>query len=171
MKVAWFLDGLKAEDGSTVSIAKSAMFSDSAYWEDLNKVIGRLTMDIAGTIANRKAANFSKHGGKKPKFNVGEVGVDDSSKPSKKPAGIDLSDPTKWFEKDDYAKLPPEWRKYCNKQRYLSIQKKEEQKNNKDPTDDAKNDAKNFNRNRNKWANKYIKEVIAKQSAELEAKL
>ena len=91
LKVAWFLDGLKAEDGSTVSISKSAMFSDSAYSEDLNKVIGRLTMDIAGNKANRRAANYNKHGGKKQKFNVSEVGVDDPSppsKPSKKPLAL-----------------------------------------------------------------------------------
>ena len=105
--------GLKAEDGSTVSISKSAMFSDSAYSEDLNKVIGRLTMDIAGNKANRKAANYNKRGGKKQKFNVSEIGVDDPSppsKPSKKPPGVDVSDLSKWFEKEDYAKLPPEWR-------------------------------------------------------------
>ena len=62
LKVAWFLDGLKAEDGSTVSISKSAMFSDPAYLEDINKVISRLTMDIAGTKANRRSGNYTKNG-------------------------------------------------------------------------------------------------------------
>ena len=57
LKVALFLDGLNAENGSTVSISKSAMFSDPAYSEDINKVISRLTMDIAGTKANRRSGN------------------------------------------------------------------------------------------------------------------
>ena len=75
-----FLLGLKAEDGSTVSISKSAMFSDESYADDLNKVIGRLTMDIAGNKGNQKTGNFNNHGNKKPKYNVSEVGVDDTGK-------------------------------------------------------------------------------------------
>ena len=55
LKVTWFLDGLKAEDGSTVSISKSAMFSDSSYAEDLNKIISRVTMDIAGNKAKNRS--------------------------------------------------------------------------------------------------------------------
>ena len=89
--MAWFLDGLKAEDGSTVSTSKSAMFSEPAYSEDLNKVISRLTMDIAGNKANRRSGNCNKHGGKKQKYSVNEVGIDDSSppsKPSKNPPGV-----------------------------------------------------------------------------------
>jgi len=166
LKVTMFLLGLKAEDGSTVSISKSAMFSDDSYAHNLNKVIGRLTMDIAGTKANRKTANYNKNGNKKPKFNVSEVEVD-SGKPSKKPPGIDVSDPTRWFEKDEYAKLPPEWRKYCAKRRYQMNQKKKEEKKKNPDADDAKNDTNKANRNRNKRDRKYINEVIAKQSAEL----
>lgn len=74
MKVAWFLDGLKAEDGSTVLISKSAIFSDSAYSNDLNKVIVRITMDIAGNKANRRADNFPKNGEKMRRYGVSEVG-------------------------------------------------------------------------------------------------
>ena len=174
LKVAWFLDGLKAEDGSTVSISKSAMFSNAAYSEDLNKVIARLTLDIAGNKANRKAANYHKHNGKKPRFNVSEIGVDDPSppkKPSKNPPGVDVSDPTKWFEKDDFAKLTPEWRKYCAYKRYEAKQKKiGKQKNDNVPNTDEKKVGKNNKSNRNKKNNKYIREVIAKQTAELEAK-
>ena len=47
LKMAWCLDGLKAEDGSTVSTSKSAMISEPAYSEFLNKAISRLTMDIS----------------------------------------------------------------------------------------------------------------------------
>ena len=107
LKVAWFLDGLNAEDGSTVPYSKSAMFSDLAYLEDINKVISRLTMDITGTKANRRSGNYLKNGGKKPKYSVNEVGTYDlspPSKPSKKPPSVDVSDPTKWLEREDIAK-------------------------------------------------------------------
>ena len=102
LKEPWFLDGLNAEDGSTVSTSKSAMFSEPAYSEDLNEVISRLTMDIVGNNANRRSGNYNKHGVKKQKYSVSEVGIDDSSppsKPSKNPPGVDVSDPTKWFVK------------------------------------------------------------------------
>ena len=61
MKVAWLLDGLKAEDGSTVSISKVAMFSDSIYSKYLNKVIARLSINIAGNKANRKSVITGKN--------------------------------------------------------------------------------------------------------------
>ena len=64
LKVTWFLDGLKAEDGSTVSISKSAMFSDSTYSEDLDKVISRLSLGISGNKANIRFGNYLKNGGK-----------------------------------------------------------------------------------------------------------
>ena len=170
--MAWFLDGLKAEDGSTVSISKSAMFGDSAYSEDINKVIGRLTMDIAGNKANRRAGNYNKYGrGKKPKYSVNKVETakpNVPSKPSRNPPGIDVSGPTKWFDKDDFHRLPPEWKRYCSHKRYEAYQKKKKA-DGKD-SDEKKGTGKNNNRNRNKRTNKYIKEVIAKQSAELEAK-
>ena len=67
MKIEWFLDGLKTENGLTVSISMSVMFSVSSYSNDLNKVIARLTMDIAGNIANKRTSNFMKNGGKKLK--------------------------------------------------------------------------------------------------------
>ena len=63
--VVYFLDGLKVEDCSTVSISKSAMFSGSSYSEDLNRVISRHTMDIAGNKANRRSGNYLKNGGHK----------------------------------------------------------------------------------------------------------
>ena len=173
LKVACFLDGLKAEDGSTASISKSAIFSDPVYSEDLNKVISRLSMDIAGNKANRRSGNYSKNGnnGKKMKYSVYEVGIDGSkppSKPSRNPSGVDVSDPTKWFEKEDFAKLSPEWKKYCNHMRYEAKKKKSLKAEDND-TNEKKVD-KNNRSNRNKRNNKYIKEVVAKQTAKLEAK-
>ena len=153
-------------------ISKSAMFSDSAYSEDLNKIISWLTMDIAGNKANRRSGNYNKQNGKKQKFIVSEVGVDDSSppsKPSKNPPGVDVSDTTKWFEKEDYAKLPPEWRRYCSHKRYEAYLKKNKDKG-KATTNDVKKVGKNNRINRNKRNSKYIKEIIAKQTVELEAK-
>jgi hypothetical protein len=171
MKVTWFMDKLKAEDGSTVSISKLAIYSNSeVYGEDLNKVIARLTVDIAGNKANRKAANYNKHNVKKQKYNVSEVGAEEitsPSKPAKKPPGVDVSDPAKWFEKDEYAKLPLEWKKYCSHKRYEAYQKKKQQKKGKDP----KNPYKKNQRNRIKRDDKYIKEVLAKQTEELTEKL
>ena len=90
------------------------------------------------------------------------------SKPSRNPPGIDVSGPTKWFDKDDFHRLPPEWKRYCSHKRYEAYQKKKKA-DGKD-SDEKKGTGKNNNRNRNKRTNKYIKEVIAKQSAELEAK-
>ena len=93
LKVTWFLDGLKAEHGSTVSISKSAIFSDSTYSEDLNKVISRLSLDSAGNKANRRFGNYLKNGGgKKVKYGVSEVetGTDPPSKPSRHPPGVDV---------------------------------------------------------------------------------
>ena len=173
MKVTWFMDKLKAEDGSTVSISKSAIYSNSeVYGEDLNKVIARLTVDITGNKANRKAANYNKHNVKKQKYNVSEVGAEEitsPSKPAKKPPGVDVSDPAKWFEKDEYAKLPLEWRKYCSHKRYEALQKKKQEKKGKNPANDA--NKKKFQRNRTKRDNKYIKEVLTKQTEELTEKL
>jgi hypothetical protein len=172
LKVALFLDGLNAENGSTVSISKSAMFSDPAYSEDINKVISMLTMDTAGMEANRRSGNYNKNGnGKKLKYSVNEVGTNDNkppSKPFKNPPGV-VSDPTKWFEREDFAKLPPEWKRYCNHMRYEAKKKKNQKAAGNDTNE--KKTGKNNQSNRNKKNNKYIKEVVAKQTAELEAKL
>ena len=148
------------------------MFSEPAYSEDLNRLISRLTMDIAANKVNRRSGNYTKHGGQKQKYSVNEVGIDDSSppsKPSKNPPGVDVSDPTKWFEREDFAKLPPEWKRYCSHKRYEANQKKKNKCNGKATTDEKNLPGKNNNRNRNKRNNKYIMEVIATQTAELEA--
>ena len=48
--------------------------------------------------------NYLKNGGKKMKYGVSEVETegtaDPLSKPSRYPAGVDVSDPNKWFEKE-----------------------------------------------------------------------
>ena len=80
---------------------------------------------------------------------------------------FDVSDLTKWFEREDFAKLPPEWKRYCNHMRYEAKKKKNQKAAGNDTNEKV---GKNNRSNRNKRNNKYIKEVVAKQTAELEAK-
>ena len=61
------------------------------------------------------------------KYGVRKVGTDGTappSKPSRYPPGVDVSDPTKWFEKEEFVKLPPEWKRYCSHMWYESNQNK-----------------------------------------------
>ena len=130
-------------------------------------------MDIVGTKANRRSGNYTKNGnGQKFKYSVNDVSTDDSkppSKPSKNPPGVDVTDPAKWFEREDFAKLSPEWKWYCNHMRYEDKKKKNQKAEGNDAN--KKKTGKNNRSNRNKKNNKYIKEVVKMQTAELEAKL
>ena len=56
-------------------------------------------------------------------------------------------DRTKWFEKEDFVKLPSEWKRYCSHMRYeVNQMKKKIKSDGQAPTDDKKKTGSN-NRN------------------------
>ena len=107
-----------------------------------------------------------KNCGKKIKYEVSD-GTDPPSKPPSNlvnPSDVNFSDPTRWFEKDEFVKLSPEWKRYCVYKRYEANQKKKSE--NKAPHNKGKRKQGSFN----KKAYKYIQEVMAKHTADLESK-